>query len=214
MSEPLVTVDTFKFLSDAAMAKVLLESDGIPAYLFNTNAVGTLPVDSIELQVRPDDEIRARATLTKLHAEQKTAQRDQPRSLPEKCLSCGRPMPSSTDTCPACGWTFRGEEQVWFANGPVPESLIAKAWMPMGSRRFAFRPDDVPRYLEWCTRETLEIHGWEMWGRSALGHVLLEIHEDGDAADLLAAAATVQPDRADGVYISMNVLPRAAAVGA
>jgi hypothetical protein len=84
----------------------------------------------------------------------------------------------------------------------------------MGTRRFAFAPDDVTRYREWCAREKLEVSGWEIWGRSALGHTLLTIEEDGDAADLLAAAATVPPDRAKGVYFSMNVLPRAAAAGA
>jgi hypothetical protein len=117
MTEPaprLVNVGSYTMVNDAEFARMLLESEGIVTFLadaevvamdwFLGNAIGW-----VKVQVEAANEERARALLA--------AWREEVRNRPPPseteavpCIECGQEMPQGVAICPACGWTYLGND--------------------------------------------------------------------------------------------------------
>lgn len=192
MPPQMVDADSFRHYGDAATAKALLDANGIPSVLANDNANDLFggALCEVRLQVAVEDLARARELLRSI---EKTRLAAPPADDGiERCLACGEPMGAEARSCAKCGFTFEGEEEHLYANGPVPDSLIAAVFAPVDSERFALPPGDVARYLDWCARGGLAIRGYEVWTKSLVGHDVQERREPAGAKELGLAAAAAQ----------------------
>lgn len=197
MDAKLIDVDSFRHYGDAATAKALLDSHGIPAVLANANS-GDLfggVLGEVRLQVAERDAERARELLRSI---ERTRAAPLPDDGVERCLACGETLVADAESCAKCGFTFEGEETHLYENGPLPDSLLAHAVAPVDSQRFALQPSDVARYLDWCAKEGLAIRGYEVWSKTLVGH-RVEQRCDRVGADELrrAALAAVARDAAE-----------------
>jgi len=191
MEPKLVDVGSFRHYGDAATAKALLDSHGIPCVLANANS-GDLfggVLGEVRLQVAERDAARATELLRSI---------ERTRAAPvaddgiERCLACGERLAADAKSCAKCGFTFEGEEEHLYENGPLPDSLMASVVAPVDSQRFALPPADVAAYLDWCAREGLAIRGYEVWTEELVGHRVAEARERATAKELgLAAAAAL-----------------------
>jgi predicted Zn-ribbon and HTH transcriptional regulator len=224
---PQVEIDRFRNYSDAAMAKALLEVAGIRCTLTDSHSsdlfVGTFSATGVE--VAAADAARARELLEQSRkvararrAEAAAHDRaneggsgDDGDEAAETCLSCGAALAAAAVSCPACGFTFEGEEIHLYANGPLPDSLLAQAFTPADSQRFALPAEQVQRYVDWCGAAGLLIVGWETWLATALGHQVRE-QQLGEAGALCLAARAVlaQGDRAAVLRFSPTATAAAA----
>jgi len=208
MSEALVVVDSFAYYADAAVAKALLEEAGLKPILENVYSadVWTGAIGQIRVQVPESQADRARQLLREIRESTlRSWSRSRRPADPDSCIRCGAPMAPDADRCARCGFEATGEEVTEYANGPVPDRFLPYAYAPLGTRRFGLRPELIPAYVEDVKRAGREIKGWELWAHSAIGHVTLDIVEQGSAADLLKVAGSLPPDRAWDTYISPNV---------
>lgn len=194
MAPNLVSVGSFESPWEATTAKALLEVRGIPSVLVNAGisdlfAPLTLSfVDPVQLEVAAEHKAEAERLIEKLHAARVTSiATGAPISEPETCLKCGTTMARGDDRCGNCGWSWAGEETTIYENGPVPDSLLGYVHSPRDSRRFALPAEAAQRYVLWCRKEGLEIHGWEVWIPEMATHRVAEIRERGDGDALLAA---------------------------
>lgn len=218
MSE-LLEIDRFRNYSDAAMAKALLEGAGIRCVLgdANSNDLFSGCIGATRVEVSAADAPRARELLAQVHAAararrvaaaaRRAAGGDGAAAgdadVAEGCLSCGAPLAADATVCAACGFTFEGEEIHLFANGPLPDSLLAEAFTPADSQRFALPATFVQRYVDWCVAGGLVIVGWETWVAATLGHELRDQFTGNAGALCLAARATLaQGDRATELRFS------------
>lgn len=207
MASEQVQVDSFQHYAAAATAKALLEAEGIAAELLHANSTDLWAgcLGEVRLRVPIEQEERARALLAGLSRGGRLD--DAPIAEgPERCLACKEPLPADVASCPSCGFTFAGEETHLYANGPLPDSLLATAIAPVDSQRFALSTSQVARYVEWCDAEGLSVSGWEVWGRGLVGHTVRERVEKGDGAALRRAAAALPVEQAEPLYFSPTVV--------
>lgn len=115
MTEPapdLVNVGSYVTINDAEFARMLLESEGIAAFIADATIVSMdwllgNAIGWIKVQVSTADEPRAREILAKWQQEL----RERPPAGEGEsvaCLECGKEMPLGVAACPACGWTYLG----------------------------------------------------------------------------------------------------------
>lgn len=114
MGDSLVTVATYRSATSAEVVCVLLNQEGIQAFVsdaqmvraewFMSGALGYAKLDVPESQVpQALDYLRAHPTLldsTTLAAATDADGKD-------VCLACGAEMPAEADCCTGCGWTWR-----------------------------------------------------------------------------------------------------------
>ncbi|RIK76652.1 MAG: hypothetical protein DCC68_18950 [Planctomycetota bacterium] len=115
MTEPapdLVNVGSFVTINDAEFARMLLESEGIEAYIADATIVSMdwllgNAIGWIKVQVSAADEPRAREILAQWQRElRERPPASESDAIP--CLECGKEMPLGVATCPECGWTYLG----------------------------------------------------------------------------------------------------------
>jgi rubrerythrin len=113
MADELVTIATYRFAPKAEMAKVLLEQEGIMAFVADATIVNTDwflggAVGHVKLQV-PANQVAAASALLRQHAEALDAERAnaaEDEDADETCLACGAKMDEANEVCPACGWSY------------------------------------------------------------------------------------------------------------
>jgi hypothetical protein len=110
----LVNVGSYVTINDAEFARMLLESEGIEAFIADATIVSMdwllgNAIGWIKVQVESANEERARAILA---AWQEEIRNRPPPSETEAvlCIECGNEMPQGVAICPACGWTYLGSE--------------------------------------------------------------------------------------------------------
>ncbi len=209
MAEPLVIVESFASYADAATARTLLEMSGVRAFLNNAYSADVWSgcVGQVQIEVPESDAERARSLLAEMRIARgrRDSLADATSPAREICLRCRQPLSAGSTRCDACGFTFAGEEWADYVNGPVPASLLSRIYSPIDTRRFALPPELVGTYVAWCEREGLEIRGFEVWNRSIIGHTIIDVVEEGTAAELLAAVATLVKERAADACFSVSV---------
>lgn len=115
MPENLVTIATFRYLTEAEAAKIHLEAEGITVFLADAEIVNmdwlfANAVGDIKLQVPPAEAEVALFHLNKTQSKRRErAARDD--FGEETCLACGADIPEEATTCPACGWSYDNEEE-------------------------------------------------------------------------------------------------------
>jgi Putative prokaryotic signal transducing protein len=215
---PLVEVDRFRNYSDAAVAKALLEGAGIRCVLADANSSDLFSgcLGATRVEVAAADVLRARELLEQSRALARTRRAkaaagdaaddgasDAGGGAAETCLSCGAAFADNANSCAACGFTFEGEETHLFANGPLPDSLLARAFTPADSSRFVLPAELVQRHVDWCVDEGLVTIGWETWVMTTLVHRLDEqCVGDAGALCLAARSSMAHGDRTDPVCFS------------
>jgi uncharacterized paraquat-inducible protein A len=116
MSDKLITVRTFQTLTEAEMARMLLESEGLRVFLLDTGIVNFNwflgnAVGYIKLQVPESEAQRAVELLERIQESGSHSSDDDNQGADEKvCLACGAAMSEEQTKCPACGWTFEDSQ--------------------------------------------------------------------------------------------------------
>jgi len=110
--EDLVTVATFNMVPEAEMCKLRLETSGITVFLADASTVNMdwligNAIGCVKVQVPAAQAEAAEAAIERMRAEQAADEDDDV----DRCLECGAAMPEEADACPACGWTYAGEEE-------------------------------------------------------------------------------------------------------
>ena len=109
VSDP-IEVYRARGLADAHALRLLLDAEGIPAWVDNEllqGAAGGLPLGWVtgpRVMVAREHEAVARAVVGRFTADRTTAGPDGDGF----CLACRSPM-GPANTCPACGWSYLGE---------------------------------------------------------------------------------------------------------
>jgi rubrerythrin len=116
-SDKLVTVRTFQILTEAEMARMLLEGEGVRAFLLDAGIVNfnwflSNAVGYIKLQVPEAEVQQAMELLQRIPEHRPGVSRASDEELVEEnvCLACGGPMSEQETKCPACGWSFESME--------------------------------------------------------------------------------------------------------
>jgi hypothetical protein len=116
MNDPLVTLTDFRFVSQADLARMVLEQEGIPAFIADGNTVTAdwflgNAVGYVKLQVAASQVEAALAILRQnpelLEGGRRSDDEEDDRNA---CLACGEIMPDEADRCSACGWSYESEE--------------------------------------------------------------------------------------------------------
>lgn len=116
MNDPLVTLTNFRFAPQADLARMVLEQEGIPAFIADGNTVTAdwflgNALGYVKLQVAASQVEAALAILRSnpelLDGGHRTNDEEDERNT---CLACGEIMPDEADECPACGWSYESEE--------------------------------------------------------------------------------------------------------
>ena len=116
MSQDYVTIERFDNVLHADLAQIRLEEAGIPVFLDNRTLVWADPllsnaVGNIRVQVPAEYAERAKELIASIRQKIISALAT-PKPLEDTgCLSCGAAMPDDADTCPACGWSFVGQDE-------------------------------------------------------------------------------------------------------
>jgi hypothetical protein len=119
MSDEFLTVATFATVPEAEAARLMFESEGIPAILTDAEIVnmdwllGTA-VGYVKVQVPPSKAEAASALLERIEAERRRRRAEAadpeddawPLSDDLACLACGTEMPEDEHRCPTCGWSY------------------------------------------------------------------------------------------------------------
>jgi Zn finger protein HypA/HybF involved in hydrogenase expression len=111
MAEPLVTIEQYQFLPEAASVRMHLESEGIEAYLADAETVSTdwalgNAIGYIKLQVREPQVEAAMTILDQLRA-RRAARNALPNAREEfRCLACEVELLPDQRSCPKCGWSY------------------------------------------------------------------------------------------------------------
>jgi len=121
MSDEFVTVATFPTLPEAEAARLMLETEGIPAFLGDAEIVSMdwllgNAVGYVKVRVPPSHVAAASELLGRIDAERRRrraeAETDPDAGWddtgPTACLACGATMPEgeNEDRCLACGWSY------------------------------------------------------------------------------------------------------------
>lgn len=118
MTENLVTVRTFQKLTEAETARMLLEGEGLSAFLLDTDIVNfnwflSSAVGYIKLKVPEAEAARAMELLERIPESGRCSSDEDGENCADlsTCLSCGAEMAEDETKCSACGWTFEvGED--------------------------------------------------------------------------------------------------------
>jgi hypothetical protein len=104
MSDRVVTIASFAFTPEAEMAKNLLETEGIPAFLAGELSANLLnnAAGEVQLQVRAQDAQRAVAVLAAAEATLDDDWETQTERGVWTCPICGTAVPLDERVCPAC----------------------------------------------------------------------------------------------------------------
>jgi ribosomal protein L40E len=118
MSLQLKTIATFATAAEAHIARNVLESEGIAAYLDFTNIAGALGLSGsimceVKLQVAEADQERARELLA-----QRTTHLQAIAGNSRICPKCGAKVPPDFEVCWSCQSPLGGDEES--ANSPSP----------------------------------------------------------------------------------------------
>jgi hypothetical protein len=108
-----VTVATYRFAHEAEFARLVLEREGIRAFILDAETVAMDwllggAVGYIKLQVAASQAEAAAALLAERPkpSDQEAAENEGAEST---CLACGAPLAESQSRCPACGWSYEDE---------------------------------------------------------------------------------------------------------
>jgi tetratricopeptide (TPR) repeat protein len=136
-SGPLATIDKFGTALEAEVVRGLLETSGIPAFIFGENAMGAWmgpnTTFGVRLQVRVEDEDRARDVLAAAPIKDDSAGvdeagfEDEVRQFDDADLA---------ETCPACGsdrfhkrtYIHFGSLLEWITLGSVSQPIMRRHW--------------------------------------------------------------------------------------
>lgn len=113
MSEKLITVRTFQVLAEAEMVRMILEGEGVRAFLLDAEIVNFNwflgnAVGYIKLQV-PESEVERAVEILERIPEPGSRVSDEEGedgADENRCLACGVPMSEQETKCSACGWSF------------------------------------------------------------------------------------------------------------
>jgi hypothetical protein len=139
-------------LADAHTLRLLLDAEGIPAWVDNEllqGALGDIPLGwatAPRVLVGRGDEAAARAVVEQFTREHATAGP----AGELACLACRSPM-GEADTCPACGWSYLSEPAT-----AAPQVAVPAA--PMGEEE-----DPLP----FATSPTPPLSRGDLWGEVA-----------------------------------------------
>ncbi len=112
MAEDLVTIATYRYLTEAEAARMHLEGEGIQAFLADAEIVNmdwliANAVGDIKLQVSPLDADRAGRILARIQRKRRYRELEfEDHDDLTECLACGARFPEEGSACPVCGWTF------------------------------------------------------------------------------------------------------------
>jgi rubrerythrin len=120
MSDELVTVGSFSLAPQAESVRLLLEQEGVSAFIADENLVNTNwflgpAVGYIKVQVLQSELEEAKKILQE-HPTALGPVSDETENAPLKCMVCGETMGEEVEVCPKCGWTFEETPE------PAPES--------------------------------------------------------------------------------------------
>jgi hypothetical protein len=120
MSDKLVTVRTFQVLMEAEMARMVLEGEGVQAFLSDTgivnfnwflsNAVGYIKLQVPELQAQRAVELLQQIPERRASVFAKVDDDDEGAAEDNACLACGAMMSEQETKCTACGWSFESAD--------------------------------------------------------------------------------------------------------
>jgi hypothetical protein len=115
MADDLVTIATFRFATEAEAARMLLEGEGIRAFLADAEVINmdwliASAVGDVKLQVLAQDAERAGRILATVERKRRWRRGEVDSDLTE-CLSCGARFPEDAVECPVCGWSFDSPER-------------------------------------------------------------------------------------------------------
>jgi hypothetical protein len=106
MPDQLVTVARYFLAYEADLARNMLESEGIRAFVNGHVTGGLLPTGEIQLQVAANDAPRAAALLAAQAAaalDDNWEERAESGAGVWKCSLCGEPVPEQATACRSCG---------------------------------------------------------------------------------------------------------------
>jgi hypothetical protein len=123
MSDDLATIATYRFAPKAEIARLLLEQEGIEAFVADSNVVTTdwflgNAIGFVKLQVRRS-QLEAASQVLEANSQVLDAApredalardtNDDDDAEDSNCLACGEPMADDADQCSACGWSYDAE---------------------------------------------------------------------------------------------------------
>lgn len=116
MTDELVTIATFQFLPEAEASKLRLEAEGLTVLLANAEIVSmdwflANAIGNIQLQVPSSQAATATALLEQARSERRQREQQPQGVETNTCLACGTTMPNEASRCPACGWSYAGNEE-------------------------------------------------------------------------------------------------------
>jgi Putative prokaryotic signal transducing protein len=115
MTDRLITLATYRFAPQADLARMILEQEGIPAFIADSNIVTADwflggAIGYVKLQVAAS---HAEAALTILQNNPQlldTGSRNDTEAEDHMtCLACGERMSDDAHQCKACGWSYESE---------------------------------------------------------------------------------------------------------
>jgi hypothetical protein len=113
MPNDFVTLITTSVASEAEAVRLLLEREGIKAFIADANIMTANwflgpAVGFVKLQVAKSRAEEAMEVLRRHPRSERLAFDAEER--PATCLACGAAMPEDTDRCPQCGWSFQAQD--------------------------------------------------------------------------------------------------------
>lgn len=116
MADELVTLTSYRFASKADLARMLLEQEGIAAFVADANVVTAdwflgNAIGYVKLQVPRSQAERAAAILND-NPQLLDAESDEEDETDGtlQCLECGQIMPDDASQCEKCGWSYGSQE--------------------------------------------------------------------------------------------------------
>jgi hypothetical protein len=115
MTDRMITLATYRFAPKADLARMILEQEGIPAFIADSNIVTAdwflgNAIGYVKLQVAAS---QAEAALTILQNNPQLldagSRNENEAEDHMTCLACGERMPDDAHQCKACGWSYEPE---------------------------------------------------------------------------------------------------------
>ena len=120
MVQDFVTIARFEFPAEAETAKLILEGQGLRAFLEDAETVAMdwmlgNAIGYIKLKV-PAGDVPTAVALLQQHpgTARNLVSEEAPLSTTEisddQCLECGAEIPADVSVCPQCGWSYESEK--------------------------------------------------------------------------------------------------------
>jgi len=113
--EDLITVTTYRFAHEAELAKLLLQREGVTAFIADAEAIAMdwflgSAIGFVKLQV-PRAQVKEAVTVLTSTPSSPPEEIPMDDDAPEtaRCLSCGATMGDNESTCAACGWSYHDD---------------------------------------------------------------------------------------------------------